>query len=149
MNTYLVVAEHHAGKWVYAVKVVGPDWRPKLVAFYSGAKAAHAEADRLIREFRRIIWVVCILPGIADIGIIGNRHHHAAFVVADTTPVRADSGRAIFIPRAQVRLSGNLDLVIDVVHVVEQIDVQESVEATTKTQESNRALGLHVGATRH
>ena len=79
----------------------------------------HAHADRLVREFRRIQRVVRIFPGVADIGIVGNRHHHAALFVANATPVRADAARSILIARAQVRLPGNLHLVINVVNVME------------------------------
>jgi hypothetical protein len=48
MNTYLVVRElHDDGKWRYAVKVVVPDGPPELIAFYTAAQFAHADADRL------------------------------------------------------------------------------------------------------
>jgi hypothetical protein len=47
MNTYLVVRQSRAGEWVYAVKVVVPDGMPEPLAFYTDAKTAHADADRL------------------------------------------------------------------------------------------------------
>src|SRR5215469_11395226 len=64
----------------------------------------HAYANRQVRKPLRIIRVVGVLPGVADVGVVRDGHHHAAFLVEDATPLRANAGRAVLalVARSQV-----------------------------------------------
>src|SRR5207245_6719756 len=54
-----------------------------------------AEPDSQRRVLLRVLGVVGVLPGVAEIHVVADGDHEAAFVVVDSTPARCD---AIMLP---------------------------------------------------
>src|ERR1700693_4157821 len=75
----------------------------------------HADPDGQVGKLLRILGIVCELPGVADVRVIGDRDHDPSFVVVDAAPVRpyaaTGTGLAALV---QMLGAGNLETIVQI-----------------------------------
>src|ERR1022692_2083013 len=77
----------------------------------------HADADGQRGKLFRIVGCVGPLPGVAEVGVVGNGYHDAALVVVNAAPMGAARASSVvaLVTRTQVRLAGHLVAVGEIV----------------------------------
>jgi hypothetical protein len=71
-----------------------------------------AYADAEVGEAERVTWLVEPLPGVAEVGVLGDCDHDVALVVVDASP--AGDSAIFFVASAEVFGSGDLVAVVEI-----------------------------------
>src|SRR5262245_5918080 len=80
----------------------------------------NADADAESGEFFRILWVVGVLPRIAQVHVVADRDHQTAVIVVDTAPVWGLAAFTLLVHQAaeEELLAGNLIALVEVEYSV-------------------------------
>src|SRR4051812_16238725 len=83
-------------------------WRAWRSVAHSVNHVVHTDADSEGRIFFGMSWIVCPLPGVAEIRVERNRDHYATMAVIDSTPVRNGAVIPVGLPAPQGPLARHL-----------------------------------------
>jgi hypothetical protein len=79
------------------------------------------DAKRESGKLLGILRAVRPFPGVAQMHVVADRHHHAAAIVANGAPLRHVAVLFVGSAGVDILLAGNLEAVVDVVERVEEL----------------------------